>query len=463
METIDGEQVATNKTTGQKVVFRGGSWVPYTPKVATPPSKLTSTAPSPTATPTPDWYGRNIAQPLTSGVSRVIQQETQPLLSPDTSKSIAQGIVPQTPTQAAITAAMIGTGQLPEALARNIPGALLRTGIVGAAGAGANALQGKSALAGGVTGAFEQGSGEMIAPAVNWLGKMGKKALNRADLGRFGSFISSMVPGLKLRTAEDFDAEFRGGDALRRVGKKLGQFQDQIGKLVGDNPIVPGSVPSSSLSGKTINTTITFDEAVKQIRELNDQGKYYGNDATLRLAATQARQAAHDLTQRTAAALDQHTPGLGQSFLKMRREYGKTATLSHLFQEDDLWEPDGRVDWAALAEKMQNVAPTGYREDLIRNFGSDGTNALLRSANRNAPPTVRDIEGQGVLGAIGQGLRGFIGHSGMPGVSAHLPFGRTVLGKTVGDVPRRFPKIPPAVPALLLGQNVSDLINSGDQ
>jgi hypothetical protein len=49
MEVIDGENVATNKTTGAKIVFRGGAWSPYTPKAAAPSGAPTGGAPAPPA------------------------------------------------------------------------------------------------------------------------------------------------------------------------------------------------------------------------------------------------------------------------------------------------------------------------------------------------------------------------------------------------------------------------------
>lgn len=445
METIDGEQVATNKKDGSKVVLRDGKWIPYTPKG-------------------PSGFQKYFAAPATNAVANAIggpffSQSViggPPMIgSGAVPKSIAKAIVPQTPTQAAIDAAMLASGGLvgPAAegagLAAKLARPAMRMGIAALGGAAGSKAEGKSATSGATSGALQQGFGEIVAPAANLAGKIGKMALNREDVQRVGSFMRNLAPWLPSpKNVSEFDKVFRGGEATEKIGSRLGKYEKAISNRFGDTPIMKMQAPASTRGEQfaTVTTDATFDDVVHRIKMLNDQARYNGPDSSLRWAAKHARQEAHELTQDLGAALNQQTPGLGSRYLAARRQYAGARLLSDIFSEPDLWKADGRIDMAKLQDLVANRGAAGYRDELTRIFGRDKTNQLLQKVYRDAPPTARDVPGGLSLGMSAHGI-------GIPRVFAHPH-----LPSSVGAVPRRFPKIPPTAPGLAAGQTINNLI-----
>lgn len=445
METIGGEQVATNPTTGQKVVFRGGSWVPYTPKVAAPPSRLTSPIASPTATPTPDWWGRNIAQPLTKGMQQMAG------VPPGLTKSI----FPQTGTQAATDVGMVGANML-------LPGsdvlpALGRTAVVGGVGALANAVQGKDPIMGGISGAAQQGLGEVASPILNLMGRYGGKKLNALKGSAIGEWLSSKIPALKkfdFSSSLGYDRAFRSkGQGLDYVDATDRRPAEDAARQLAGNRLIPMPSLKSNLSSGPYQ--ISFDDALSAIRRLDDTSHWtMADDSAARLIAKQHRRMAFGAKQDLQAALNQMKPGAGDEFMAAQRRFATTAVLHNLFtSEKELMPRKGGVDWARIKELAENGGTQGYRDDLERVLGPDGVEELLTKLSWGERTTAADVP-------AGLNLRVGIHGTGLPGIYMHPS-----LGSRVGVPPRRLPKIPPALSALVIGQGtgLGDALNEGDQ
>jgi hypothetical protein len=417
-------------------------------------------------------WSRSIQPTIAGGLSRAVGgvlEGPHGMAQPsNVAKSIANYVVPPDEKQALINAAMIGGSFVaPEA---TLPSALARTGITAGAGALGGALEAKekgqpmlpSILSSGASGGIQQGLGEIAAPAINWLGKYGSRALNAQDVERVGGFLSELSDWLPSpKSVENFDSEFRGGEALDRAGEKLGDMEAKLSARLGKQPVVQMSLPASVQSGQfgNVKAGVSFDEAVKRIRELNDEGRYTGNDQNLRYAAKMARQQAHDLVQELGTALNGIQPGAGDRYLAARRKYGGTALMTRLFSEPDLWSPDGRLNWEKLQELAAQSGAAGYRDELNRTFGRGKANQFLSKIYRDAPTTARDIEGKGLMGTLAQSMRAIMHPSGEVGLYGHLPMTSQISGQTVGNVPRRFPRMSAGLAALLLGPNAADQIS----
>jgi hypothetical protein len=421
MEIINGEKVATNNTDGSKVVFRGGKWVPY----ASGGSLGSVGGPSHR----PEWE----------------QYEAHPPPSPAGMQRIEAGYKaaggPQTLGQAGADVGMIAGALAPEG---QILGPIARMAMTAAGGAAGEKLGGGSALKGAESGAIQQGVGEVAAPAINVLGRYGKNALNQQDVKRVGGYLRNLASWLPTpKSVPEFDAAFRGGEATEKVGNRLAKYETAIANRLKQKPIMQMPAPASVKGGQfaTVSTDATFEDVIHQIKQLNDQARYNGPDSSLRWAAKNARQQAHELTQDLGAALNKVHPGLGKRYLAARRQYAGAATLRDIFSEPSLWDASGRMDMSKLQELVANRGVAGYRDELTRIFGRDKTNQLLKKVYRDAPPTARDVAG---------GLN--MGVSVHPGIAIPRVFAHPHLPSSIGQIPRRFPKLPPAAAALLLGQ-----------
>ena len=429
MEIVNGEQVATNKKTGEQVVLRGGKWVPY------------NAAPS--------AYQKYFAQPATAGVEKGLGALAGPLgilaskIAPGAAEAISKTIVPQTPKQAGIDAGMLAGGALaPEAV---IPGIIARMGASAAGGAIGSKLGGDTAMSGAKEGAIQQGVGEVAAPALSLLGRYGKTLRNQKDVERIGGFLSNVLPSIGgLRSVDKFDSAFRGGEATEKVGQKLAKYEGAISKRLGDTEIGTMDIAtrgSPQSAPTTVRVKATFDDMVQRIRDLNRTGYAYSGDAQQKALAADARREAHDLTQDLGKALNKQAPGLGDRFLRARRQYSTASLMTRIFSDPSLYDASGRMDMNSLQELVANRGSAGFREDLTRVLGRDKTNDFLKKVYRNAPPTARDVSGGLNLGARLHPA------SPIPTLVAHPH-----LSATVGQLPRRFPQIPPTAAALLLGQ-----------
>lgn len=394
----------------------------------------------------PSAYQKYFAGPLTAGVEKGAGALLGPLgilesqAHPQVAKSVAETVVPQTPKQAGIDAGMLaGMALAPEAV---VPGIATRMGLAALGGGLGSKAGGDSAIAGAKSGALQQGLGEAAAPIINMAGAFGKTALNKEDVGRIGKYLKTLVPGIgDLSKVEKFDSAFRGGEATEKVGKRLAQYEDAISKRLGKKEI--GSMTVMSKAGPNtapipLKVDATFDDMIGRIRTLNRVGYAYSGDATQKALAADARREAHDLVEELGSALNKQTPGLGDRFLKMRRQFATTSTFQRIFSDPDLYDPSGRMKMDTLQQLVANRGAAGFREDLVRVLGRGKANDLLNKVYRGAASTARDVPAS-------LNLRG--------GIGASLPrvFFRPQLGQTVGQVPRHIPKIPPGV-AGLLGQ-----------
>jgi hypothetical protein len=448
MEIIDGEKVVTNKKDGSKLVLRGGAWVPYTPKQGSA-------------------YERYFAKPATQAVGNLLTGGPAGLLfqgrplpigpKPDSpmARKLAENIVPQTPGQAGRDIGMIAGGELlapaeGASLAYKIGAPLGRTALTALTSAVGEKLAGGSALKGAEEGALQQGTGEAAAPAINFLGSYGKTALNAKDVKNVGGLVSDLIPSLgDVSTVPKFDAAFRGGEATEKAGQKLGTLEESISKQLGKKPIGTMMVQTSGRTPMTVRVKASFDDMVDKIRDLNRIGYAYSGDAQQKALAADARREAHDLTEELSSALNKQQPGLGDKFLKVRREYAKASLFTRIFSDPDLYDASGRLNMNTLQELAANRGSAGFREDLIRVLGRDDTNKFLDKVYRNAPSTARDVDA---------GLN--MGLSFHPGTAMPRIFAHPRLGQKVGEIPRRLPKISPTAPAILLGR-LKDYLSQG--
>lgn len=403
----------------------------------------------------PSRFQKYFAQPVTgaaaSGIAGLLGGPSAMAKPSELSKSIAKTVVPQTPTQAGVDVGMIAGGALaPEAF---LPGLAVRLGASAAGGGLGALLGGESAKQGAVSGALQQGVGEVAAPIANLAGRYGSAALNEKDTSRIGGFIQQMIPTIgNLKKVEQFDAAFRNGEAVEKVGRELANVEAEISKKFGSKALVDMPVPlamrTSAERPNWVTGKASFDEVVTRIRELNRQGYSYAGDAQQKALAADARREAHELTNVLGQALNKKIPGLGTEYLAARREFAQTSLLTRIFSEPDLYDANGQMNMSALQEYVANRGSAGFREDLVRTFGRDKANKFLSKVYSGAP-----ITGRNVKGGLNMGMSMHPGPVPFPRFYAHPH-----LSTRVGEVPRRFPKIPPAVPGLIAGQKVNDLI-----
>jgi len=427
-------------------------------------------------------------------------------------EAISQAAVGQTPTQTAINAASMGAGKLigpGTSLASKLLRPVARTGMVAGAGALSNMAQGQDPAIGALHGGVQQGFGEVAAPLLSGLGHLGKKALNRADISRLGGAISTILPGIKAKNINDFDEAFRGGGAIAQTSEKLRAHEGKLAQWLGDpnvsdvptdigpsdiNPLGTTTIPgrksgtymapeqNTAPSGKMVvlkdaiadrkpfsmelptplankltnqtTTTLTapgsFTDAIKQLDDLNKIGYGPTGDALSKHVANQARSDAHVLLENIKSALNRYgaingRPGIGDQYFGLRKDVNKAYLFTKILGEDELWDPKGRIKWDQLVPLMAN-RNGGYREDLVRTLGRDGAQKFITKVNRDASPTVSDIPARFGFFIRAHGVR--------PSVGFHPQ-----IGQRVGDVPRYFPKLPPAVPGLAAGAALSDVLN----
>ena len=439
MEVIDGEQVATNKKTGAKVVLRDGAWVPYTPK------------PQPA-------FQKYFAKPATSALTNILGamggQPPEDVNQPNSSESmVARNVVPQTPGQAGRDVGMIAGGELfapaeGASLAyRALAAPLGRIGITAGTSAIGEKLGGGSAIEGAKEGAIQQTIGEGITGLVNIGSRLSDKALNKLDATRVGTFIKSKIlPSITspLSSARDYDALFRHETAQREIQQQLEPLEDQVRQITTD----------FQANSPRMLTPFDLDDDLTRIRDAQDIGYGKTGSAAERLEARRARATAHDLTEQLGQKLQSYgvPDDVAAKYMDLRREYGRALTLQKMFGKKGLYLAGDRIDWSKLESLAQE--PKELRSDLIRQLGPEGADAFLKSIGRNQIPLGTDEPAN--LNPLSM-LRGYF-HPGGVGAGAHI--GEMTPGVRLGNVPRRYPRISPTAPAILLGR-LKDYLSQG--
>jgi len=415
------------------------------------------------AVPEVSSYQKYFAQPATSVLGNIIAGGSQTPGIKNVAQGIAGAIVPQNPAAAGADLGLVGAQLLgPEA---GIPALIAR--MAGGIGGGAlgGALSKDGAGSGALQGGLQTGLGEVAAPVANLAGRMGKKAINREDIARLGSYIKSdILPSVKspLKTAVDMDRVFRGQSAEREVGKALKDAEGTVAKQIGGKPINAPSLlkfkqatsggefmdiggPIELPDGTTFNLTPkgqSFKESLEQISKLNDIGYGPTGSTADRLVARNARATAHTALGEISDSLK--AQGVPQSdidrFMSARTEFSRAKLMQKIFGEPGVFNKKTRsIDIPKLQELVQEPQ-SGYREDLVRSLGPEGADRFLGTVFRGAPPVGTDIPQN--LNAL-SALRVFGHPSGGLGMSAPIEPRGLSMGHTIGAVPRRIPKIPP--------------------
>lgn len=349
--------------------------------------------------------------------------------------SIARGVVPQTPEDAAIQAAMLATGAgelgfgekigLP-ALTRGTGFVLrpaLRMGAVGTAGGLGSMAGGGEFLPGFAKGAALQGGGEILGGGARILGsELGKNWLINKTVGDLGGVLNEAIPemGVPLRNAADFETAFIGGDnapAVKSVQGAMDSFQTNLPKRIGGMPFfasgtplrleVPAPEPGYYPTPKAPTTQdVSFPVAQKKVNSLFAEGKFKEADALRKQIADQLNR----------------VPGLGDEYLGLQRRLEATKAISKLItaKGQTLFR-----DPELIQNKLQEAFGQGrVAEEMVDLLGADQWEQIMGALRRGVKGPAYDVPSQ----------RPHIGfRGGMGGVHPHISMPHTYRG--VGNIP----------------------------
>ncbi len=328
-------------------------------------------------------------------------------VSPELASRIVKGALPSNNIPAGIDAAMLATGGLGEGLELGSATARLgaRLAVPTLGGAAGGATEGK-AKEGAAKGLFQGAVGEVAAPVFN---KIFGSTIGRLDREKLGGWVKKNLPTkLPWRTVGDFDQNLRGGLLREEMGPMVEQANQKVAAALGANdtfqlktdaanksvisPLV--EMPGGEMrQGGVTTKTWKFHEILQEIRRMEDLGRYTGNDNDLRLAAKTARVSAHQMVDDLQTALNERQPGLGDSWLKPRKQYQATMTLQQMFSEPGVLDPKtGQINMGKLQQLASSSGREGYRDELKR-AGID--ESFLKTAFRGANNFVRtDAQGK---------------------------------------------------------------------
>ena len=406
------------------------------------------------------YFARPVTQAATSGLAKVLGGMGSPWgFAPQRAQAIArpvaETVVPQTPTQAGIDAASAAAGLATGGAAPLLEGgAGLATRLAAPAIAGGigSKLGGGTFGSGALSGALQSAGGELISGATKVAGRYSSKALDRMMTSDVGQWIANKIPALgKLTSPIDFDRAFRSNAGLTKVAKEeLKPVEDKARQIAGNHLIDMPSLHSALTNVGTYR--ITFDDATDAIKRLDDASSWTMADPTsARLVAKQNRKIASAARADLAKGLNQISPGLGDQYFAARAKFAQARMLRDLFKSSkQIFPRKGGIDWPTVKELVDNAGPEGYRDDLERAFGADGIEGLLTVLGRGTRTTAGDVPAE--LG---------------PGISAGMHYPRLhfrpQLGQRIGNVPRRFPPLPAAVPVITAGQLANDIVNGANR
>lgn len=219
-------------------------------------------------------------------------------VSPE-ARGIAEFVVPQTTTQAGITAGTLAGG--PFGVAPRIAGATLGGAFGGAFGE-------EGPLAGGIEGFVGGAAGELFGAAWGKIARSrpgGRQAVNFKDVDAIASEIGDLVPPLKnLRTPQDLKRASVSVQHRRELGDRYDGALTEVDRLIGRNKIVAPSLgvthgvptgvmgPSGAPVTQQAPKPLTIAEAVRAASEIGFSGFGGAKDTPIlrTMAAKQRRE-----------------------------------------------------------------------------------------------------------------------------------------------------------------------------
>lgn len=371
-----------------------------------------------------DFYKNDIAQPLTQAIGAGLDNLTEhpfgvmnnPLenkpqatmatpfhqLSPF-AQEVAQFVVPQTATSAALTA---GSMLLPEAkIAQKLGEAAgpvarvlgTRPGRIGAMtglGAATGAATGEGALSGAAQGAGTTVPGEAIAGAAGMVGRrLGEGSLIRKTTADFGKALMRQIPWVgKLEKGSDFANAFIHGGAVEKAGNLLNSVKTTLGRRVQGHLF---NIPIPTAQGVEVRA-LPFHEADALITQMQDHGFGVSGDPRGGVDSPNWRKLALQTRDRIANKLNDIQRGLGDSYLKARKQFDISKTLTKMFKKEGLFV-EGGLHQPELIGRMNK-----YAGDLDRSLGKSGAKDLLNTLRRGFVGEATDTPSKAAtLGAHG--------------------------------------------------------------
>ena len=356
--------------------------------------------------------GEQVSHPewsLGQGIQAIEQNYYTPAEKlPPLAREVAEFIVPQTVTGAAIQA---GLGFMPEAgIARELGEAAgpvasavgTRLGRIGAGtaiGAAGGAISGEGAGKGALQGAASMLPMETLGAVGGWAGKhMGEGSLIRDTTAKFGKAISDRMPWVgKISKGSEFASAFIHDGAVDSAGRVLERVKNDIGARTKG---VPFMVPVPGPNGYQ-NQAMDFLAADKLITDIQ-KGHGYTIQGAEKGGATprEARALAFQIRDQLAADLNKFKPGLGDDYLRKRKMFDASMTMTKIFKKDDLIGPQG-LNQSELIGRLDK-----YSHDLERSLGKGAAKDLLGVLRRGFVGQGKDYEA--AKGGV---------HAGM-----HIPF-----------------------------------------
>jgi hypothetical protein len=315
---------------------------------------------------------------------------------PPLAREVAEFVVPQTPTAGALTALSMALppvkaarvlGEAAGPVTKFLGNRLARMGAGTAIGAGAGALSGEGATSGALQGAGAFVPGEMLAAGAGIVGRhLGEAGVVRDTTAKFGKAISDRLPWLnKMEKGSDFANAFIHGGAVERAGNLLRSVKGTLGQRT-QGYHFPLPAPADTGIEKKL---MGFDEADKLITQLQ-QGYGFTPTGAERtgMTAREARALSYEIRDRLAGHLDTIKSGLGNSYLKARKQFDAAATLTKMFDQRDLIGPEG-LNQPKLIERMNE-----HSTDLGRSMGKGAAQDLLNVLRRGFVGEGKDIPGK---------------------------------------------------------------------
>lgn len=396
----------------------------------------------------------------------------------------AEKIVPQTPRQAGIDAAVIAS-MVPGAGPAMLPLMLAGGGIGGALEAtpagGISQISPKEALKQGGMGALDAAS--------QWgMGKLLSKGPYRMPLPTRSTALDETIatnvgktlrgelpdlqgvegPGSPLNDPIDYSQEFQGGNALKRASQKMNDVHDTARTAVAQNTVT-GRVPMQTLTtGRGTPQEFEFDDVVDRIRELDEAGKWHKADPRPKAEADAARAKAAFVKQEFRGRLNQVQPGLGNELTEANTQWAKTKTLTDVLSDPKIYPQKGgsgiptemgqkKGQWDLPHMKFKFQTPEEYggnRGEMRRQFGDTITDRIISQLGGGGPISTKAAFPGEVKPPVGResGGRWGLGGFRLPSLAKRPP------GVTMG---RRLPPIggiPPQVSVLGGGQMTSEAL-----
>lgn len=369
---------------------------------------------------------------------------------------VARALLPSSNAQAAIDAATLfipGLGEIapiakavelaPEAMAplARLGLRLAKPAIAGLVGGATSGHAGEGAVSGLAQGGVGEG--------ISLLGGIGKRAINRYDLGRLSKWLEPRI-GQKLSNASDYYTAFKGGKVAQAAQTAYDAANASVGKVVAHRPMFtfelsPEQADAIYYSGdKTLQSmglrpgknVVDFEFATKILHKLDQLGWDYNGNPTTKATGKALRGVTHQIEGEIASQLDAINPKAASAWYTARGKYRLANTLTNMFNEPGVID-NGYVDMS----KLQTEASSNYVHDLQQALGMGDTPAKVQATgekarqglskvlHRGADEGRQDIVGHAPGGHVYGHTRGLSGFFSMPKLSRHVGYLPADLGK----------------------------------